>query len=194
VAPRQAWPGTLPCCLPLPRTRRRVPVSYELEFNEFFTGSFRRIVGQVYAATGNLVEAEDSVQEAYVRAWQRWDEVREYANPEAWIRTVAYRQLVSAWRKAVNRATAHRRAAPTPEIPGPNPDRLALITGLRRIAPELSRAIVLYHLAGLRVAEIALETDTPEGTVKARLNRGRKALIQHVTEDYSSTSAVASRC
>jgi RNA polymerase sigma-70 factor (ECF subfamily) len=86
----------------------------ELDFDEFYTASFRRIVSQIYAMTGNLAEAEDSVQEAYARAWQRWDDVRKYGDPEAWIRTVAYRLSVSAWRKAVNRRTAHRGRPPRP--------------------------------------------------------------------------------
>jgi RNA polymerase sigma-70 factor (ECF subfamily) len=157
-------------------------VSYEVEFNQFFTGSFQRIVGQVYASTGSMPEAEDSVQEAYMRAWQRWGEVREYANPEAWIRTVAYRQSVVAWRKTVSRTAAHRRAVTPSEVPGPSPDELALVTGLRRISPDQSRAIVLYHLVGLSIGEIAREVGVPEGTVKARLNRGRKALVPHLSE------------
>ena len=157
-------------------------MSYELEFNQFFNGSFRRLVSQLHAKTGNLVEAEDSVQEAYVRAWQRWEEVRECANPEAWIRTVAFRQSVVAWRKSVSRAAAHRRAVTPSEVPGPNPDQLALITGLRRICSDQRRAIVLYHLVGLSVREIAMETGIPEGTIKARLKRGRDALAPYVCE------------
>jgi RNA polymerase sigma-70 factor (ECF subfamily) len=157
-------------------------VSHELEFSEFFTGSFQRVVGQVSATTGSTIEAEDSVQEAYMRAWQRWDEVREYANPEAWIRTVAFRQSVDAWRKAVSRAAALQRAGARSEVPGPDPDQLALIIGLRRISPEQSRAIVLYHLIGLSVTEVAAETGVPEGTVKARLKRAREALVPHVSE------------
>jgi RNA polymerase sigma-70 factor, ECF subfamily len=157
-------------------------MSYELEFNEFFNRSFQRVVGQVYASTGSMPEAEDSVQEAYLRAWQRWDEVRKYDSPEAWIRTVAYRQSVVAWRKAASRAAAHRRAAPATEVPGPSPDELALVTGLRRISPDQSRAIVLYHLLGLSIGEVATEVGVPEGTVKARLNRGRKALAPHVSD------------
>jgi RNA polymerase sigma-70 factor (ECF subfamily) len=157
-------------------------VSYELEFSEFFNGSFQRIVGQVSATTGSTIEAEDSVQEAYMRAWQRWDEVREYDNPEAWIRTVAFRQSVDAWRKAASRAAALQRAGTRTDVPGPGPDQLALITGLRRISPEQRRAIVLYHLVGLTVGEIATQTGTPEGTIKARLKRAREALIPHVSE------------
>jgi RNA polymerase sigma-70 factor (ECF subfamily) len=154
----------------------------ELDFDEFFTASFRRIVGQIYAMTGNLAEAEDSVQEAYARAWQRWEDVRRYTDPESWIRTVAYRLSVSAWRKSVNRRAAHRRAAAAPELPGLSPDHLTLVSALRRISADQRRAIVLYHLVGLSIAEIAAETGAPEGTVKSHLNRGRKALAPLVSE------------
>jgi len=43
--------------------------------------------------TGSRAEAEDCVQEAYARAWQRWDKVSGYGDPEAWVRTVAVRDL-----------------------------------------------------------------------------------------------------
>ena len=41
----------------------------EHEFDEFYTASFRRLTGQVYAMIGNLDEAQECVQEAFVRAW-----------------------------------------------------------------------------------------------------------------------------
>ena len=153
-----------------------------LDFDEFFAAGYRRVVSQIFAMTGNLAEAEDSVSEAYARAWQRWSEVRGYADPEAWIRTVAYRLSVSSWRKAVNRRNAHRRAAGTQQLPGLSADHLTLVAALRKISAEQRRAVVLYHLVGLTVAEIARETGSPEGTVKSHLNRGRKALAPLVSE------------
>ena len=157
-------------------------MSDELEFDEFYAASFRRIVGQVYAMTGSLAESEDSVQEAFARAWQRWGLVHEYRDPEAWVRTVAYRISVSSWRKTANRLRAHRRAEPSDEIPGMNPDRLALMRALRAISAEQRQAIVLHHVVGLSVEEIAHEIGAPSGTVKARLARGRRALAPHVSE------------
>ena len=47
---------------------------------------------------------------------------------------------------------------------------------LREIPEAQRRAIVLHHLGGLSVAEVAHEVGAPEGTVKARLSRGRAAL------------------
>ncbi|HEX5291125.1 MAG TPA: SigE family RNA polymerase sigma factor [Streptosporangiaceae bacterium] len=151
-------------------------------FDAFYAGSVRRLVSQLYAMTGDRAEAEDVVQEACARAWQRWDRVSRYGNPEAWVRTVAYRISVSSWRKAVNRGVAHRRDggwAPAPEI---SPDYVAIVSGLRKISESQRRAIVLYHLVGLSVTEIAAETGASQSAVKAQLARGRQALSGHLSD------------
>lgn len=158
-------------------------VAVELDFDEFYHASFRRVVGQVYAMVGSLSEAEDSVQEAFARAWQNWNKISEYGDAEAWVRSVAFKISVSSWRKTVNRLTAHKRhAAEEDDLPGLSPDRLAVITALRLIAPELRQVVVLHHLLDRSVEEISRETGVPAGTVKARLVRGRKELAPHVSE------------
>src|SRR5262245_54531724 len=83
-------------------------------FDEFYAATSRTVVAQVYAMTGDLTEAEDAVAEAYARAWQRWSRLHAYADPTAWVRTVAYRIAVSSWRRARNRLTAQQRWS-TPE-------------------------------------------------------------------------------
>jgi len=145
-------------------------------FDAFYSGSVRRVTGQLYAMTGSRAEAEDCVQEAYARAWQRWDKVSGYCDPEAWVRTVAYRVSISTWRKAANMRAAHRRHGAPGDSRGLSPDYVAIVAALRKIPPRQRQAIVLYHLVGLSVEEIATETGAPAGTVKARLSRGRQAL------------------
>ena len=76
------------------------------DFDEFYSSSAARVLHAVYAMTGDRAEAQDCVQEAYARAWQRWGTVRGYGDPEAWVRTVARRVAVSRWRKARNAVTA----------------------------------------------------------------------------------------
>jgi RNA polymerase sigma-70 factor (ECF subfamily) len=146
------------------------------EFDAFYTGSVRRVTSHLYAMTGSRAEAEDLVQEAYTRARQNWAKVSGYADPEGWVPTVAFRIRVSAWRKAVSRATAHRRHGVPEHDAGANPDYVAIVTALRRINPQQRQAVVLHHLVGLSVEEIARETGVAVGTVKARLSRGRQAL------------------
>jgi RNA polymerase sigma-70 factor (ECF subfamily) len=159
-----------------------MPVRDAGEFDAFYAGSSRRVLGQVYAMTGNLAEAEDAVAEAYLKAWDRWRLVRDCDSPEAWVRSVASRVAVSSWRKAVNRIKAHHRDAIDQEIEGLGPDHVALVHALRQIPADQRRVIVLHHLVGLSVVEISAEVGAPTGTVKARLTRGRKAMAGHLTD------------
>ena len=145
-------------------------------FEEFYRTSRHRVVTLLYALGGDLAEAQDAAQEAYVRAWQRWRQIGAYSDPEAWVRTVGRRLLINRWRKIRNGITAARRHGPEPAARPPSENTVALVTALRRLPAEQREAIVLHHLADLSVAEIAAQTNTPEGTVKARLARGRRAL------------------
>ncbi|WP_428961916.1 SigE family RNA polymerase sigma factor [Micromonospora fluostatini] len=146
------------------------------EFDEFYRGSRQRLLGFVYALTGNLSEAQDAVQEAYIRAWQRWPTVGGYDDPEAWTRVVASRIAVSRWRSLRSRARAYLRHGPTDPVPPPSTDTVAVVTALRQLPEEQRVALALYYLLGMPVAEVARETAAPVGTVKARLHRGRSAL------------------
>ncbi|MFF5174387.1 SigE family RNA polymerase sigma factor [Micromonospora sp. NPDC000089] len=146
------------------------------EYDEFYRGSRQRLLGYVYALTGNLPEAQDAVQEAYVRAWQRWSTVSGYDDPEAWVRVVASRIAVSRWRSLRSRARAYRRHGAQESVPGPGTDTVAVVAALRRLPEEQRVALTLYYLLGMPVAEVARETEAPVGTVKARLSRGRTAL------------------
>ena len=152
-------------------------------FDAFYTGTNRRVLHQMYAMTSNLADAQDLVQEAYARAWQRWSSVSEYEDPEAWVRTVAWRLAASRWRKTKNGVAAMLRHGPAEDTPEPSIDNVALVTALKAIPEAQRRAIVLHHLAGLSVAEVASETGSPEGTVKARLARGRTALAELLADN-----------
>ncbi len=56
-------------------------------FDAFDQTSFRRLVGQSYARCGNATEAQDCVQEAFVRAWDKRRAVDAEQSPQAWVRT-----------------------------------------------------------------------------------------------------------
>ncbi|RKN43446.1 SigE family RNA polymerase sigma factor [Micromonospora endolithica] len=145
-------------------------------FDDFYRGSRQRLLGFVYVLTGDLGEAQDAVQEAYIRAWQRWSTVGGYDDPEAWVRVVASRIAVSRWRNLRSRARAYLRHGAVESVPGPGTDTLAVVEAMRRLPEEQRVAIALYYLVGMPVADVARETEAPVGTVKARLSRGRVAL------------------
>jgi RNA polymerase sigma-70 factor, ECF subfamily len=167
-----------------PATRiKDVPDS--ASFDAFYRAGRQRVHLFVFALTGNAAEAQDVVQEAYARAWQRWDTVGEYADPEAWVRTVARRIAVSRWRRARSGILAHQRLGPPPPQRGPGPETVALVAALAQLPVSQRAAIVLHHLLELPVAQVALETGVPVGTVKARLSRGRRALAQLLAADLA---------
>lgn len=169
------------------------PVSPE-EFTDFYAASFRRLVGQLYAMTGNHAEAQDAVQEAFIRAWVHRRRLERRGSPEAWVRATAWHIAVSRWHRT-RLGRVLMRAHPQAEITdGPTPDHVALIDALGKVPPEQRRALVLYHLCDQSVAEIAAETGVATGTVKARLARGRAALARQMRDtSFPDGAAVADR-
>ena len=146
------------------------------EFTEFYNASFRRLVGQLYALTGDHAEAQDAVQEAFIRAWEHRRRLDRDGAPEAWVRVAAWRIAMSRWRRARSGLRLLSAQPAPPAVPGPDPGRVALIEALRRVPTEQRRVLVLHHLCDLTVEQIAAETGTSAGTVKSRLARGRAAL------------------
>jgi len=146
------------------------------DFDAFYRETRQRVAATLYALIGDLTEAQDVTQEAYARAWQRWRRVREYDDPEAWVRTVARRIVFSGWRKSRNRVTAYRRHGPAPPTAAPSEDTVALVTALHALPVEQREAVVRHHIVGLPVEEVARQTGVSTGTIKTRLVRGRKSL------------------
>lgn len=146
------------------------------DFDAFCIGTQHRLLAQLYAMTGNRDEAQDCLQEAYARAWQRWSTISAYDDPVAWVRTVAWRIATSRWHRSRNAAVAWSRHGPPADLAPPSPDTVDLVAALKRLPEAQRRATVLHYLGGLSVEEISRETGAPTGTVKARLSRGRHAL------------------
>jgi RNA polymerase sigma-70 factor (ECF subfamily) len=154
----------------------------EAEFDAFYAATAKRLVATVCAVTGDLSEAEDAVQEAYVRAWERWERLAREGDPMPWVRTVAMRLAVSSWRRTRNRVRAHFRHGPPADIPGLSADHVALVAALRELSVDQRQAVVLHHLLDLPVEEVARETGASNGAVRTRLSRARKILGERLCE------------
>lgn len=143
---------------------------------EVYAAAYARLVGQLVGVTGDPAEAEDVVMEAFARAAARLRDFNEVDNPEAWLRTVAVNLARSRWRRMLRRTHLLPRLVESEAYADLPEDHIALMAALRRLPPAQREAIALHHLADLPVAEVALTLGVPEGTVKARLARGRAAL------------------
>jgi RNA polymerase sigma-70 factor (ECF subfamily) len=161
------------------------------DFDTFYAATVQRVVHHVYAVCGDLAEAQDVTQEAYVRAWQRWSTLADYDDPEAWVRTVAWRLAANRWRSLRRWLAARTRLGLPQPVPGPTPDRIALIVSMRRLSEPQRRVVVLHYLHDMPVAEVARSTGMPVGTVKVYLARARAALaalLETETEDADVVS------
>jgi RNA polymerase sigma-70 factor (ECF subfamily) len=149
---------------------------------DVYRASYRRLVVQLVGLCGDVSTAEEIVQEAFVRAIARGAAFPHTDNPEAWLRRVAVNLAHSRWRRLRKYAGLVPRLAEPATIPDLSPDHVTLMAALARLPRVQREAIAMHHLADLPVHEIASALGVPEGTVKARLSRGRAALAQLLKE------------
>lgn len=150
-------------------------------FDEFYGAHFGPLVAQIRAGTNDLAEAQDIVQEAFCRAWGRWDRLVEYEDPFGWVRRVAWNLAVSRWRRRRTVRDFLLRQRPQ-HVAGPTADRLDLDVALSRLPVNQRRAVALYYLADLGTAEIAEDCGVSESTVRSWLHRARTALAKDLKE------------
>jgi RNA polymerase sigma-70 factor (ECF subfamily) len=146
------------------------------EFDEFYRVTARRLVQYAYAICGDLGVAQDLAQEAYVRAWQRWRRLQDYEHTESWLRLVVTRLATDRWRRIGVRRRAHQVLRPPEPAPPPSEDSVLLTAALRRIPVGQRRVVTLHYLMDMSISDIAAETRTSVGSVKAQLSRGRASL------------------
>jgi RNA polymerase sigma-70 factor (ECF subfamily) len=163
-------------------------------------------LGRLYAAalrmTGNPADAEDLVQDAYVRACASFHQFSPGTNLRAWL----YRVLTSAFIDSYRARQRQPRPAATAEIEDwqlarpafrPAPvlksaeaevlDRLpdaAVRRALQAVPAEFRLAVYLADVKGFAYKEIAQITSSPIGTVMSRLHRGRYKL-RELLEDHA---------
>ena len=147
----------------------------DVKIQELYAASYRRLLGQLIGVTGSVAEAEDVVQEAFVRGLNHPRRLLGADNPEAWLRTVAINLARSRWRRAQRMVGLAPRLVEEPGD-GDTDGHLVLLEALRKLPAGQREVIALHHLADMTVEQVADTLGLPTGTVKARLSRGRAAL------------------
>ena len=129
---------------------------------------------------GDAAEAEDAVQDALLRAWQRWDQLRDPGRAGAWFGRIllnACRDRLRSPRREV-RWTGDARAA---DGMSAFAEREALGAAMHSMNIDQRIVLVLRFYLDLSVEEIAARTGAPEATVRSRL---RLALGEHLSSVY----------
>jgi RNA polymerase sigma-70 factor (ECF subfamily) len=157
-------------------------VTDEESFDALYVVARERLVAQIYLFTGDAVESADLVQNAFEKAWRRWDHVSVLDEPEAWVRLVAFNL-------AKNHRRWQRHVSPRATVVPSTADPIESEEGIREVGLALlrlpinhRRALILHHVVGLSVREVATEMAVAPGTVMSWLHRGRQALAVALRE------------
>ncbi|GAA1705666.1 SigE family RNA polymerase sigma factor [Fodinicola feengrottensis] len=170
-------------------------IASQLDRDEAFVEQVYRasapgLVGAAYALTGDRAEAEDVVQEAFIRALAQPGKVAAADSPGAWMRVVALNIARSRFRR---RQTHDRLVRQLPladeRLPEPGPDRVMLVAAIGQLPYEQREAVTLYYLADLSVGDIAESQLVSPNVVKSRLRRGRQALAESLAGERCLSAA-----
>ena len=141
-------------------------------------------------------DAEDLVQETFLRAWAAFDRFAPGTDAKAWLLTIALNAFRDRMRRKGRAPLSLDATGVEPEAPGPAPatsvplDRIADDRLLRALdaLDETSRAILtLAVIEGVPGPEIARAMGTPEGTVRSLLSRAKARLRRSLSPDEGSS-------
>lgn len=159
----------------------------DARLQSFVADEYRQVVATVEFVCGSLATAEDAVQEAMARAWEREARGETIDRLAAWVTTVALNLARSQMRRWRSERKAHSRLAPLqrdlPDAPSASGDAHAVREALRALPRRQREVTALRYYLGLDVAAIAAWLGIGEGTVKAQLFRARQGLADALRDD-----------
>ncbi|MFF4392186.1 RNA polymerase sigma factor [Streptomyces sp. NPDC001552] len=134
---------------------------------------------------GNRADAEDALQEAFLSAWRQLPEFRHGASFGTWMYRIVTNRCLNVLRRP-RAVPLDTLAEPPAADPRSSPPRVAetdaattaLVEALMELRPELRACWVLRELHGLHYDEIAHVLGASEQTVRGRLSRARRALME----------------
>ena len=143
-----------------------------------------RVLRTARAILGNEMEAHDAAQEAFVSVWTNLPRLRDVDRFDAWINQILRNRCRDILRrrrstKVVDLTTAEaagERGTIAGDPAGATIDSAAVRLAFGRLGVDDRTILLLHHLHGLAVDEIARQLGIPSGTAKSRLFGARRAL------------------
>lgn len=149
------------------------------DFEVFVTRHENRLYRTALAVMGNVSDAEDVVQEAFLRAYEKAPAFETEEHEKAWLIRVTVNlcnsRLRFPWRKRTEPLLG--------SYPAPEPEQHALLEHVLALPPKYRAVIHLLYYEGYSVKDIAGLTGQREGTVRSQLTRARQKLRSVLKED-----------
>jgi RNA polymerase sigma-70 factor, ECF subfamily len=176
---------------------RRVALNEEAAVAELYDRFGSLVFRMAYQSMPTRAEAEDAVQEIFVRLWKtasRYDDGRSAL--VTWVMLIARRHLVDKLRR--NRARLKASSLDQPQAPTPaaveegstrldTDERMKILLKRIETLPELQRTVVTRaYLGGQTLRQIGEELNTPLGTIKSALSRALVRLRERNGEEFAT--------
>ena len=139
-----------------------------------------------FVICGNAEVAQDAVQAAWPKAWQKLGSIRERDKLRPWLMAIAANEARQIMRKRIGRPVVEIEVADVAAA-GSDPQlratSLDLDTALRKLSPDDRAILALRHVGGYDATEIGRAMGIPSGTVRTRLARTVARLRKELTDD-----------
>lgn len=159
-------------------------VPAQVAFEDLFEAERGRLFGAVYLLTGDVNDAEEIVQDAFLALWERWDRVGALERPAGYL----YRTAMNGFRSRRRRvARAARRLLPRSEAEDPYAAvdlHEEVVHALRGLAPRQRAAIVLTELLDYDSAEAAELLGVKPTTVRNLAMQARTSLRRAMEREH----------
>ncbi|WP_421118153.1 RNA polymerase sigma factor [Aquihabitans daechungensis] len=154
------------------------------DFDAWYTELRPAMAPALAAWCGDASVAADALDEAFTRAFERWDRVQRNGSPEGWVWRTATNVVRRRYRRrSMEQALIERSDAPR-SAPGDSiEDDLDLRAALLRLTDRQRTALVLHHIADLPHRAVADAMGVATGTVAATLHQARARLAAELTTD-----------
>ena len=145
---------------------------------EFLRDEYGAVVNAVALVCGDLAAAEDAVQEALVRAWNRSEGGEPIESLTSWVVVVALNLVRGGRRRIFAERRARERLAGSVWAPAdpPGTDLVDVGSALAALPRRQREVAVLHHLLGMTTLEVAEAFGVNDGSVKNSLAKARTAL------------------
>jgi RNA polymerase sigma factor (sigma-70 family) len=145
-------------------------------FEGFFEAEHPRLLRALFLVTGNVQEAEELMQDAFLAVWERWDRVVAMDEPVGYLYRTAMNRFRSRLRRAARAARKAVGAAEGGDAFAEADERDALARALGRLPERQRSALVLTELLGYGSAEAGRILGVKDVTVRSLASQARAAL------------------
>ena len=154
--------------------------------NRFFSNHMRRIFVQIYRVVRNVSDAQDLTQEAFIKAFQHQEQLKDEQKAAHWLSRIATNTAIDFMRRK-GRAT-FCEIDEAPESQGESPEaellrseqRNYLEDGLRLLSPRERAALMLRDVEGLPAEEVARILNCSKATVRSHIANGRTKFQRYI--------------